>query len=271
MSTSSDDDVDYTFDLQWIFHFECFHYLKNIFIKEFSAYCIQTNDIFTCYIKSPPALQCEADFIEKETYARQTKRHGFNWDDGDIYIEEFYDTLLKKIPPKHSQIFAFDRTVLRYFDWSLRKRHGYNNISIMENIPIVDDASLACVKNHSKTHCAQMKLVQKLFAMRPALVPYYVPSVVYNFGRHVQYCKQLEIADNKSIKWGEHDLKPPFYTSLCKVNLYKNDCCQHSLARKFERNLGFSGDNEEDNTPTPQIHDTSSETAGTVDSEVHKW
>src|SRR5277367_4151359 len=66
-STSSDDEYNCDFNIQWIFHFECFHYMKNVYIKEFSAYCIQTSDYFTCHIKCTQAIN-DADEIAKAAF-----------------------------------------------------------------------------------------------------------------------------------------------------------------------------------------------------------
>src|SRR5277367_1927883 len=115
-STSSDDEYNCDFKVQWIFHFECFHYMKNVYIKEFTAYRIQTSDYFTCHVKCPLTVKIDADEIEKAAFERQSRRMGFKWEDGDYDIQEFHDLLNKRVSTLASQIFVFDRSVFRYFD-----------------------------------------------------------------------------------------------------------------------------------------------------------
>src|SRR5277367_1830767 len=113
-SSSSDDEYNSDFNLQWIFHFECFHYMKNVYIKEFTAYSIQTSNYFTCHIKCPSAVKIDANEIEKAAFERQSRRLGFKWEDGTYDIPEFYDLLNKRVPNIGSEILVFDRTVFRY-------------------------------------------------------------------------------------------------------------------------------------------------------------
>src|SRR5277367_608231 len=96
-SSSSDDEYNSDFKIQWIFHFECFHYMKNIFIKEFTAYCIPTSDYFTCHVKCSPAIAIDADEIAKHVFGRQSRRLGFKWEDGDYDRQEFHDLLHKYV------------------------------------------------------------------------------------------------------------------------------------------------------------------------------
>src|SRR5277367_3460708 len=137
-SSSSDDEYNSDFNSQCIFHFECFHYMKNVYIKEFTAYCIQTSDYFTYHVKCSPAVQIDADEIEKAVFERQSRRLGFKWEDGDYDLQEFHDLLNKCVPNIGSKIIVFDRTVFRYFDWNLRKPYTYSNVKMMGNIPFLD-------------------------------------------------------------------------------------------------------------------------------------
>jgi len=224
-SSSSDDEYNSDFKIQWIFHFECFHYMKNIFIKEFTAYCIPTSDYFTCHVKCSPAIAIDADEIAKDVFDRQSRRLGFKWEDGDYDRQEFHDLLHKYVPNIGSEILVFDRTVFRYFDWNLRKPYTYANVKMMENIPFVDIPVPGCGK-HCQKHCSERRILQQVYAMQRALVPYYVPSVVYDYVKHIKQCKKLSDRDSKSIKYGIHTFKTPLYRTLTPVNLYSNAGCK---------------------------------------------
>ena len=225
-SSSSDDEYNSDFNIQWIFHFECFHYMKNVYIKEFTAFCIQTSDYFTCHVKCSPTVKIDADEIEKAVFERQSRRLGFKWEDGDYDPQEFHDLLNKCVPNIGSEIIVFDRTVFRYFDWNLCKPHTYSNVQMMENIPFLDIPVPGCEKQHCQSRCTERRVLQQVHAMQRALVPYYVPSVVYDYVKHIKHIKKLADRDSKSIKYGIHKFKTPLYRTLTPVNLYSNAGCE---------------------------------------------
>src|SRR6266566_472542 len=117
---------DNGFSVQWIIHFQCFHYLRHVYIKEFSAFCIQTNDYFTYYVKSAPALLHEITQNETEIYERQILKHGFKWGDNKPYTYPF--------------IYHIDKISHQVF---------CNKIS-------------ACGQGHSHDHCAEKQLHEKV-------------------------------------------------------------------------------------------------------------
>ena len=107
--------------------------MKNVYIKEFSAYCILTSDYCTCHVKCPQAIKIDADEIAKAAFERQSRRLGFKWKDSDYDVQEFHDLINKHVPNIGSEIFVFDRTVFRYFDWNLRKPYTYCNVKMIED------------------------------------------------------------------------------------------------------------------------------------------
>src|SRR5277367_3260103 len=160
-SSSSSSDDEYTSD----FHFECFHYMKNVFIKEFTAYCIQTSDYFTCQVKCSPGVAIDIDEFAKGVFDRQSHRMGLKWEDGDYDRQEFHDLLHKCVPNIGSEIIVFDRTVFRYFDWNLRKPYTYSNVKMMKNIPFVNIPVPGCGK-HCEVHCSERRVLQQVYAMQ---------------------------------------------------------------------------------------------------------
>src|SRR5277367_2825606 len=221
------------------FHFECFYYIKNVYIKEFSAYCIQTSDYFTCHVKGPLAIKIDADDIAKAAFERQSRRLGFKWEDGGYEIQEFHDLLNKRVPNIGSEIFAFDRTVFRYFDWKLRIPYTYSNVSMMENNTFIDLQVTGCDKKHCEAHCSERRLLQQVYAMQRALVPYYVPTVVYDYLKHAKHCKKLADRDSKSIKFNILKFKTPLCRNLALVNLYSNAGCELGIQWHVAGNAEF--------------------------------
>src|SRR5277367_908515 len=78
------------------------------------------------------------------------------WEDGDYEIQEFPDLLNKRVPNIGSEIFAFDRTVFRYFDWNLRKPYTYSIVNMMGNISFIDCPVPGCDKKHCEAHCSEL-------------------------------------------------------------------------------------------------------------------
>src|SRR5208282_4827823 len=85
---------------------------------------------------------------------------------GDYEIQEFHDLLNKRVPNIASEIFAFYRTVFRYFDWNLRKPYTYSNVNMMENIPFINRPVPGCDKKHCEAHCTERRLLQQVYAMQ---------------------------------------------------------------------------------------------------------
>jgi hypothetical protein len=165
---------------------------------------------------------------EMATYELQTAKHGLKWNDGDMYESEFLKQLRKNVPKFNTHIFTFDKTVERYFRWNFRRRHSYNHVTSIKNIlPIADDNIKCCSKNHAS--CSEKAVLEMAKAMRRALVPFYIPSLVYDHKKFFAECKKLADSDTNAIKAGEHTLKAPFYRTLNLVDLLtpQNDS-QHS-------------------------------------------
>ena len=106
----NDDDAP----LQWIFHFECFHFLRHVFVKEFCGYCIQTGEHILYYVKSPASVALLVDPSHVSTFALQSSRHGFSLSDGDMDLEELYKRVTAKVS-RECTIYATCKTVETFF------------------------------------------------------------------------------------------------------------------------------------------------------------
>jgi hypothetical protein len=183
-SDSSMDSVEDRFSrLQWVFHVECNHYLSQIHIKEFCAYCIQTGESFTLHIKAPQDALFNATLEEMAVYKHQTAKHKLLWLDGDLTIFEFLAQLTECVQPKISDIFVASKLIKNYFQWSSTKTWGYKHIIYVDSIPkfcllharpdtyCKTTGPMKSVQ-HSKTHCARRKAHEIAHYLKPAYVPY---------------------------------------------------------------------------------------------------
>src|SRR5271167_3113684 len=170
-SSSSDSGVD--FDLQWIFSFECFHYLGHVYIKEFTAYCIQTGDYFTYYIRSPLGILANASKFETATYDMQRSKHGFNWLDGDMSISDFHDLLQVNIPNDGVEILCFSHKVYKYFDWDFKKNYTYSNVRLIRNIHPSQHHSIKCCKKHNTPTARKCGYFRWYMQCKRSLSPYF--------------------------------------------------------------------------------------------------
>src|SRR6266566_871038 len=222
---------DNGFSVQWIIHFQCFHYLGHVYIKEFSAFCIQTNDYFTYYVKSAPALLHKITQNKIDIYARQTLKHGFKWEDGNIYFDQLVDILAARIPKFTSKVYTFSRTVYNFFKWRDNKPYTYPFIYHIDKIPhqVSCNKISACGREHSHNHCAEKQLHKKILCLRPVLVPYLALSLMVDFKQHQKFAALLEVNDNMSIKYGKHNFEDANLNKLFKVNLAANGDCQYSF------------------------------------------
>jgi hypothetical protein len=82
--------------LQWIVHFQHYHYCNQFFIKEFCGYCIQTDECFHVFVKAP--FRTEFTTWERVVFDRQRKRHCLEWNFGDVAQGDFQDYMKRKIP-----------------------------------------------------------------------------------------------------------------------------------------------------------------------------
>ena len=105
---------------------------------------------------------------------------------------------------------------------------------------------IPCKTKHSLSHCAEKRVFNALAYLRPALVPYYIPELVFDFEAYEKTCKELERVDSASIKYGEHKLAAPYFTSLSKVRLDHHANSEHSLTGDFERATKLADGCEED-------------------------
>ena len=154
---SDDENIDDLPPFQWIFHFECFHFLKRVYVKEFCAYCIQTGESFTLHINTPASVLLDLDPMHVSTFALQTARHGFTLTDGDISTDDFHKTVVSRVD-RYCSIYTCSKIVQKYF--SDPSKYTYpliHNIKMPPNLPIKLPDTV-CPKNHSATHCAQRKV-----------------------------------------------------------------------------------------------------------------
>ena len=244
---SSDSDDCNEFVMQWIIHFESFHYLKRV-IKEFCAYCIQTSEFFTCYVKAPLGVFIDAQYPEIATYKEQTRQHGFVWTDGDMCIGDFYKLLFNRIPPMRSEVFTFSKNVKKYFDWG-RSTHSFKYIKHLDclpkNISISKNVS-DCDKRHSKEHCAQKKVLQIASFLKCAYVPYLNLDVITDWNKQAKSLQKCEQEDIRKVKYAKHFLESPDYNTIAKINLIRDADRQYSTARYAARNLESECDPYED-------------------------
>src|SRR6266853_204729 len=250
------------FDLQWIIHFECYHFLKHVYIKEFTAYCIQTSDYFTRFIKSPPGILFEASQVEIDTYTHQLSKHNLAWDFGELFWIDFIKILKTYISCNSSAVFVLNKTVYNYFKWDSRKSYTYKKLEPIDHLPNTITTS-TCKINHSLRHCSENRVLNAIARLRPALVPYYIPEIVFDSHSYMKECQKLEDADNKSIKYGTHHLEPPLFTSLSTVNL-SNGNCEHSLKGELARTIESLCCDADDPTREYFENDTPNEAAGTT-------
>ena len=267
--TSSDIDID-DFDIQWIFDFEAFHYFKHVYIKEFTAFCIQTNDFFTCYVKSPAAILIDASPLERACFKCGTDKHGFRWNDGDMDINQFHNYLKERIPNQGVHIYTSSQIVHRYFAWNFRKPHSYTNVDLIRDISRIPKPDAHCARHPNSTRCAQERVVSIAIAIQPALVSYYVPNIVYNYKKHANEMKKLELADSNSIKGEGFSLKAPLFNSLCKINLFSrtgktnNESGEHSEQGNTGQEFRLSDNCSNAETSASSQDNPSDETAGAV-------
>ena len=264
-SSSSDSGVD--FDLQWLFNFECFHYLGHVYIKEFTAYCIQTGDYFTYYIRSPLGILTNASKFETTTYDMQRSKHGFNWLDGDMSISDFHNLLQLNIPNDGVEILCFSHKVYKYFDWDFRKNYTYSNVRLIRNIHPAEHHTIKCCKKHNTPHCAEMRLFQMVHAMQAVLVPVFLPDLPYDYIRHLKRMKRITESDSKKVSFAFQSLKRTDRLSLAKVSL-PNGNCQLCTQGEFERKAGFGSIEKSHSTSQTNSYTPSDETAGAANTQM---
>jgi hypothetical protein len=219
----NDDDLP---PFQWIFHFECFHFLNKILIKEFCGYCIQTGESILYHVRTPANFLLEMDSVHVGVFAPQSLRHGFSLSDGDISLEEFYKKVNQKVA-KDCTIFTSCRIVEKFFSRAskysypdviyLGKYLPYNYKRVMMPLP-----DKACNKKHSSVHCAQRIVHELAKFLKPSFVPYLQCSLIQ------KQCANYTAADNEQVKYGQQYLKPPFYQSLKPVDLVRDAINQES-------------------------------------------
>src|SRR5271163_2749265 len=264
-SSSSDSGVD--FNLQWLFHFECFHYLGHVYIKEFTAYCIQTGDYFTYYIQSPLGILANASKFEAATYDMQRSKHGFNWLDGDMSISDFHERIQTNIPNDGVEILCFSHKVYKYFDWDFRKNYTYSNVRLIRNIHPAEHHMIKCCKKHNTSHCAEMRLFQMVHAMHAVLFPVFLPDLPYDYLRHLKRMKRITESDTKKVSFALQSLKRSDVLSLKKVSL-PNGNCQLCAQGESGGKIGFSCIKQSNSTSQFSDNTPSNQTARTADIEI---
>jgi len=219
MMNYDDDGGDELPPFQWIFHFECLHFLSKVYPKEFCGYCIQTGESILYYIKTPGNILLDLAPAHVSAFASQTSRHGFVLSDGDLTIQEFREKVCKYVS-KDCTIYASCQLVERYF--STPSKFSYPDIINLHDILPCNYKKIlnmmpnkVCARNHSTTHCAQKTVNELVRFLRPALVPYLNSSII------IKQCSTTpnEVMDNEQVKYGKHYLKPPYYRTLSTVNL----------------------------------------------------
>ena len=78
-------------ELQWIVHFQTFHFLKYTFVKEFCALCIQTREVMHFNIIGPDAAYLTKP--ELVVFHTQMNKHGMTFLAGEIQSAEFFKQL----------------------------------------------------------------------------------------------------------------------------------------------------------------------------------
>jgi len=194
---------------QWICHFECLHYMKKVYIKEFCGYCIQTGETMIFYVKTPSLALYLLDPLHVATFGIQSQRHGFHIGDGEISIGEFEALMLKKIA-KDCTIYTTCLIVEKYFN-NLWYPDVINLTRFITNsIPKLPHE--ACSKKHSELHCARRKVLEIAQYLKPAFVPYLVCSIIR------EPCTGA-CTDSEQVRYGQHYLRAPHYQTLTTVDL----------------------------------------------------
>ena len=231
--------------MQWLVHFECYHYLRATYVKEITFLNIQTGTHFTNVIKLPLALYTTAEKLEQATYNLQCSRHGLPWEDGDMFWDEFVTLLRERVPRFRSEIYTLNHLVYKFLQFKSTQPWTFSNVQLIQRVPNQMVNDIPCNTKHSLSHCSEKRVLNALAYLRPALVPYYIPELVFDFEAYEKTCKELERVDSASIKYGEHRLAAPYFTSLSKVRL-DNANSEHSLTGEFERATKLTADCDED-------------------------
>jgi hypothetical protein len=189
--------------LQWIFHFECFHYMAKVYVKEFCGYCIQTGQSFLYHVKTPQSVILSLHPIHVSTFAIQSAKHGFTLEDGEINEQEFKEKVTSKVS-EDCTILVMCRIVEDY----LRKVLNYKEVDNLRRMTSsLKSAGKHCAKKHG--HCAQERVFAIAAFLRPATVPYFYYSVVQQV--------RTQITD----KYHDHYLQPPYYETIKPVDLVR--------------------------------------------------
>jgi len=206
-------------NLQWLFHIQYFHYFSKMHVREFTAYCIQTDETFTWHVKLSYAYVTTMSDLERVTYKIQSERIGLHWSDG-VGEDEFLKQLKSRVGPM-CDIFVLSPSIAKYFE-----NVGYTNVEVLKIIPKnLPTAPITChMHSLSSKHCTQRTLAEVVTYLRPAFVPYLETSIIKS---PVQY-------HDEAAKYGEHSLSPPFYRSiktvdLLKLNHHHHADCEYSM------------------------------------------
>jgi hypothetical protein len=192
------------------------HFLTKVHVREFCAYCIQTEESFTWHVKLKRTVYLQASKDEEMTYDLQAARLQMREEDGNMTEAEFRTGVQERIS-KTCDVFAKSPMVVKYFE-----DLGYF-VELLRCIPKNLPRSIItrpCARAHRT--CAQKVVHGIALYLRPAFVPYLNTELIKE---PVQY------VDN-AYKYGSHKLMGPLYKSLEPVDLLKlnnppDDCSEH--------------------------------------------
>jgi hypothetical protein len=221
---------------QWIFHIECYHFLSEVHIKEFCAYCIQTGDSFTMHVKAPHDALCNAGLEALSVYKYQTAKHRLLWCDGDVDLDQFKKYLNDRVQQKISDIFVISKLIKNYFKWSPTKTWGYKHITYLRSFPrlsllAAQPNSFCTIKvnnklamRHSLDHCARRKAHEIAHYMKPVCVAYLNVHIIGNLSEALTNAER----DTKEVKYAKQRID----YSLSSKKLHPVDLVQANNAPK---------------------------------------
>jgi hypothetical protein len=192
-------------ELEWLFHFESYHFLSKVYIKEFAALCIQTGECLHKFVSIPISYE---ETIPTELVLRQYTQHGLLWRFGDIEQDKFLTWLAKSVPPNEfTSVYCCSKYVNEYFAKIYDIQYLCHVALQMKKQTFKNIEPCGAAHMVKSPKCALRTVLNMFEFLRPATVPYLVLGLVTKNPDAAR--KQAELRDNNAVLMTEHELILP--------------------------------------------------------------